>query len=187
MPTTGSSSSATGFETTVSKASTSARIVPERTVFAAVEPPPDLVADGAQVREDGAGAVKPVRSGDEPHVLGLAGNAGHVRLFPLPPVQLGVLEGVGVASHFPGHLLAESSLADVFEPPLAALVLGGVLQQCGDDLVLCPAVLADDRRRREQVRNVGYVLPIARLIQVNPGSVFDIKASSNFSPYPTIF
>src|SRR5829696_765863 len=101
-------------------------IVPERTVSAAVEPLPELVADGAQTREYGPSVVQLVRRGDEPHGLRLVGYAGHVPLFALAPGRFWVFEGVGVAGYDTGDLVAEP-IADVLESVLAALILGGVV------------------------------------------------------------
>ena len=112
-----------------------------------------------------------VRRGDEPHGIGLAGDAGHVCLLALAPGRLRILEGVGVTGRDPDDLIAEP-LADVLQPRLATLILGGVVQEGGDDLVFGTTVLADDGRDREQVRDVGDAGSFARLIPMNARRIF---------------
>ncbi len=52
-----------------------------------------------------------------------------------------------------------------------ALVFWRVVQQGGDDRFLRPAVLAHDRRYRQQVRDVRYLRSLARLVPVRPRRV----------------
>jgi hypothetical protein len=70
-----------------------------------------------------------------------AGDVGHVPLFAPAPGRFRFLVGVAVAGHDVGYLGAEP-LADLCQSRLSALILGGVVQEGCDDLVLGPAVLA---------------------------------------------
>src|SRR3712207_4906105 len=98
-------------------------IVPKRAHLAPVEPGPELVAEGAQVREDGPGVVQLVRRGDEPHRMWRVSHVGHIPLFTLAPGRLRVFKGVGVAGHDPGDLVAELH-ADVLESRFSTLEIG---------------------------------------------------------------
>jgi hypothetical protein len=74
----------------------------------------------------------------------------------------------------PATISATSSpsfFSDVLEALLAALILGGVVQEGGDDLVLGPAVLTDDGGDREQVGYVRDLCPFPSLIPMHPRRV----------------
>src|SRR5579859_1707725 len=56
---------------------------------------------------------------------------------------------------------------DLFEPPLAALILGGIVKEGGDRFVFRAAGIDDEARNGEQVAEVGYFRAFAPLAGVD--------------------
>src|SRR5206468_5248636 len=97
----------------------------------------------------------------------LGAQAFQVALLARAPVLAG---WVGQLGHDRAYVGAEAAV-DVYEPGLAAMVLGGVVQQRGDHLGRAAAVLGDERGHRDQVGQIRSVGAPAALLVVNVAGV----------------
>src|SRR5262245_22869450 len=76
-----------------------------------------------------------------------------VLLLARAPRRLRIIEGIRAALDDTGHTLAEAG-ADIREALAAALVLGGIVQERPDGLVLVAAIVDHGRCHREEVPGV---------------------------------
>src|SRR4051812_40858841 len=88
-----------------------------------------------------------------------------VRLLALPPGRLGLAEAVAALLDDSCHLVTELG-ANSLQRRATALILGGIVEQRGDRLVLGPGRLDHDRGHAEQVPDVRYPRSLPRLVAV---------------------
>ena len=83
----------------------------------------------------------------------------------LGPGRLGLLEGVGTLGHEGGDRRAKA-VPDRLQGRFTALILGAVVQEGGDSLVLVATVFQHDGAHRQQVRYIRGMGPFADLVTV---------------------
>ncbi len=147
-------------------------VIPERSLLAAGEAVEDSVAFEAIIGEDFAGVGEFVRGGDQVDIGRLVDQPGDV--FALAFVPFALLAGnfvrVGTAVDDTRDVPAKFS-ADFVEAREAALVLDGVMQECGDDFVFAAAMLNDDGGDSEQMADIRLAFALAALVEVQVGGV----------------
>ena len=148
MPRTMRSSSSTSWSAACFAIGTHQRlVVRENVVGRRVEALPHLVADVPQVAQDGVAVVHLVGGRDAQARWRQRARVLDVLLLALRPRRLRRRPGVGAVLDDLRDRVAETG-ADVVEALAAADVLGRVVEQRRDRLVLTAAVVDDDRRRR---------------------------------------
>ena len=145
-------------------------VVPEVADAAGGKARPQLVADLAEVLEDGARVVELVSHRHQQRVGGLGGDLVDINLFAHPParrVAVALLFGIAVGAGLDDRLdpVAEAR-ADLVGRHLVRLVFQRVVQQRADRLVLVAAVLEHDGRDPDEVRHIGDVAAFALLVLV---------------------
>lgn len=139
-----------------------------------VEPVPQSVAQGAIVEQDGAGIVELVRAGHpvDGRVGGVA-DVADIALLAFAPGRLGddlgVRAGIDDGDHRGAVAVREACAQNRRAALGLGLVLDGVVQKGSDCLVLTAAVLQNQARHRQQVRDVGDRGGLARLVLVQLG------------------
>jgi len=140
--------------------------VPGCVVPPASKPRPDSLAMLPIVGEDGASVVQLVGQSHQEDVVGGLPQMLEVALFALAPGRPRLVEGIGAALDDGGNPLAEP-VPDVVQALPAAMVLGRVVKQSRDRLILVTTRLQDQGADRHGMRDVGRPAPDPQLIGVH--------------------
>ena len=140
-------------------------VIPQRTVPAPVEPPPERLPGLPVIAEQRADVVKLVGRDDQLHLAGQVCDAANVRLLARAPGPLRKRKTIAARPHIRGHIAAQTRFNGL-QGRMPALVLGRIVQQGGRHLPVAPPVLAHQRRYRKKMIQIRDLRALAHLFAV---------------------